>query len=264
MGQKAVLVFNHCQNLSITNVNITGGYYGYGLMLLNTMGLLDNTNLVDGIILNCTTNIDFSCAGSGLIIVFKDTVVTVKESNDYSELYFTNTNAESITSVKNNINNITIGDFKSSHWTIGSIAGGMLIIFLKGMRNSHVHVSNSVFAKISNLPISPSQDGGSALSIHSFHCIKLYVPRDLSYHHFHPIYLNQVFFVINGNPVNNPYAPSSSQNLIKYGGAMYINIHDTSDDNYAIYIKMSTFDGNFATSAGSGFYAIVNDNVKKI
>ena len=36
------------------------------------------------------------------------------------------------------VNNITIGDFKSSHWTIGSIAGGMLIIFLNGMRNSHV------------------------------------------------------------------------------------------------------------------------------
>ena len=87
VGQKAVLVFNHCQNLSIMNVNITGGYYGYGLMLLNTMGLLDNTNLVDGIVLNCTTNIDFSCAGSGLIIVFKDTVLTMKESNDYSEKF---------------------------------------------------------------------------------------------------------------------------------------------------------------------------------
>ena len=85
--------------------------------------------------------------------------------------------------------------------------------------------------------------------IHIFHCIKLYVPRDLPYHHFHSIYLNQVFFVINGNLVNNPYAPSSSQNLIKYGGAMYINIDDTSDDNYAIYVKMSTIDGNFATSA---------------
>ena len=46
--QKAGLVFNHCQNLSITNVNITGGYYGYGIMLLNTMGgILDDVNLID-------------------------------------------------------------------------------------------------------------------------------------------------------------------------------------------------------------------------
>ena len=51
MRQKAGLVFNHCQNLTITNVNITGGYYGYGIMLLNIMGgILDNVNLVDGIV----------------------------------------------------------------------------------------------------------------------------------------------------------------------------------------------------------------------
>ena len=302
MRQKAGLVFNHCQNLSITNVNITGGYYGYGIMLLNIMGgILDNVNLVDGIVQNCTTDIDFSCAGSGLMVVFKDTTLTMKESYHYSKLCFTNTNAESKTIVTQNINyipripslhymkndeacNLSIigaagitvifaqsyyADFTVHHVLInrfnyGTVAGGMLVMFLNGMKNSYIHVSDSEFTRNFILPVNSPwpQDGGSALSIHSFHCNTLPVTRDLLYHHFHPIYINRVYFMKNGNTLHDRNIHSSESD-VKYGGAMYINIHDTCEDNYVIYIKMSTFQMSYASLAGSGIYAILNDKVKR-
>ena len=300
--QKAGLVFNHCQNLSITNVNITGGYYGYGIMLLNTMGgILDDVNLVDGIVQNCTTNIDFSCARSGLMVVFKDTELTMKESYDYSKLCFTNTNAESKTIVTQNVNyifripslhymkndacnlhitgdagitvifaqsyyaNFTVHRVLINNCTYGSVAGGMLVMFLNGMKNSYIHVSDSEFTRNFILRVNPPwpQDGGSALSIHSFHCNTLPVTRDLSYRYFHPIYINQVYFVKDENPWYNRNVLSSSKIYVKYGGAMYINIHDTCEDNHVIYIKMSTFQMSYSSLAGSGIYAILNDKVKR-
>ena len=299
--QKAGLVFNHCQNLSITNVNITGGYYGYGIMLLNTMGgILDHVNLVDGIVQNCTTDIDFSCTGSGLMVVFKDTALTNKESYHYSKLRFTNTNTESKTKVTQNVNyipripslhymkndeacnlpiigaagitvifaqsyyaNFTVHRVLINNYNYGSVAGGMLVMFHNGMKNSYIHVSDSEFARNGNLLINSTQDGGSALSIHSFRCSRLPVTRDLSYRYFHPIYINHVYFMKNGNPLHNYHVPSSAKNNVKYGGAMYINIHDTYEDDYVIYIIMSTFQMSYASLAGSGIYAILNDKVKR-
>ena len=298
--QKAGLVFNHCQNLSMTNVYITGGYHGYGIMLLNTMGgILDDVNLVDGVVQNGTTDIDFSCAGSGLMVVFKDTALTMNENYHYSKLCFTNTNPELKTIVTQNINyipsipslhymkndeacnlpiigaagitvifaqsyyaNFTVHRVLINNNNYGSVAGGMLVMFLNGMKNSYIHLTDSEFVGNGNLPLNPRQDGGSALSIHSFRCNKFPVQIDLSYTHFHPIYINHVYFNKNGNSWHVPNVLSSKNN-VKYGGAMYINIHDTCEDNYVIYIKMSTFQMSCASLAGSGIYAILNDKVKR-
>ena len=258
MRQKAGLVFNHCQNLSMTNVNITGGYYGYGIMLLNTMGgILDNVNLVDGIVQNCTTDIDLSCARSGLMVVFKDTALTKKESYDYSKLCFTNTNAESKTIVTENINyipripslhymkndeacnlsiigaasitlifaqsyyaNFTVHRVLIKNFNYGSVAGGMLVMFLNGMKHSCIHVSDSEFARNGNLPINRPQDGESTLSIHSFRCNQSPEPIDLPYYHFHAVYIIGVLFMKNGNPKRDHDGPTSTKHYVKYGGAM--------------------------------------------
>ena len=67
-------------------------------------------------------------------------------------------------------------------------------------------------------------------------------------------------FVQNGNVIS----VSSNNHITKYGGAMYINIYDTCDDQlFIIYIKMCTFYANYATSAGSAIYAILNDKVER-
>ena len=296
--QKAGLVFNHCQNLSIIHVNIKGGY-GYGLMLLNTIGILDDANLIDGAPAQTLCS-DFSCTRSGLVVVFKDSVMTMKESYDSSELWFTNTNEER-TMVSGHINNIP--QIQSMHYmkndeacnlpiigaagitvilaqtysvnfvihnvhvgrvNYGSVAGGILVIFLNGMKNSHVHVSDSQLSGNSFLPTNSSiLNGGTDLSIHSFYCNRSHLPKDLSYHYVYPIYINGVLFSINGNPVFSPGVPLSANNHIKFCGTMYINIHDASEnDQYIIHIENSSFSTNYATSAGSAIYAILNNKVR--
>ena len=82
--------------------------------------------------------------------------------------------------------NFTVNHALIRNYIYGSDAGGMLVMFLNGMKNSYIHVSNSEFTENTNLPIRPTQDGGSALSIHSFHCNTLPVTTDLSYRCFHP------------------------------------------------------------------------------
>ena len=290
--QKAGLVFNHCQNLSIIHVNIKGGY-GYGLMLLNTIGILDDANLIGGASVQTLCS-DFSCTGSGLIVVFKDSVLTMKESYDYSELCFTNTNERktmilgffnyipqipSMHYMKNDeaCNLPIIGAagitviFAQSYWVnftahkvrigannYGSVAGGLLVIFQNGMKNSHIHLSDSELSQ-NRLLANSFQNGGAALCIHSFHCNCHYLPKDFPYHYVYTIYINQVFFMGTGNVI-----PSvSSNNHNKYGGAIYINIHDTSEDQFIIYIKMCTFRDSYAASAGSAIYAILNNKVNR-
>ena len=232
MRQKAGLVFNHCQNLFIIHVNIRGGY-GYGLMLLNTIGILDDANLIGGASVQ-TLCFDFSCTESGLIVVFKDSVLTMKESYDYSELYFTNTNKRknmilgyfnyvppipSMHYMKNDEAcklpiigaagitvilaqsyrvNFTAHKVRIGGLNYGSVTGGMLVIFQNGMKNSHIHLSDSELSQ-NRLLANSSQNGGAALCIHSFHCNYHYLRKDNLFHYFYTIYINQVFFMGTGN-----------------------------------------------------------------
>ena len=287
--QKAVLVFNHCQNLSIIHVNITGGY-GYGLMLLNTMGIIDNVPIKKGSGAQYST--DFSCSGSGLIAVFKDTVLTMKTSYTYCELYFTNAgeietnlnyipNISSLHYMKNDeaCNLPIIGAagitviFAQSYWVnftvcevsmyynLGSIAGGMLVMFLNGMKNSHIQMSDSEFATNFLIPSNLSQEVGSGMSVHSFYCHNEYnLQSNHTYSFDYPIYMNRMKFSANGELELDRWLPSASK--IKYGGALYINIHAIVEDKYIIYIRMSAFVTNFAVLSGSGIYAILNNKTR--
>ena len=265
-------------------------------MLLNTIGILDYLNCMDGTPMptSCT---DFLCTGSGLIAVFKDTPLTSQKSYNSSELYFTSTD-QSETLFTRNINNIpgipsmhymkndeacnlpiigaagitvifaqtyyanfSVHHVLIDHLNYGSVAGGMLVMFLNGMKNSHIHMTNSRLAKTSLLP-NPSQDGGAALSIHSFQCNSSFISGHPSNNNVYPIYMNDVVFDGNGNALFSPYLPLSSNNNMKFGGGMYINIHDIWEDYYNIYTKRVTFHSNYATSTGSGIYAILSDKVR--
>ena len=287
--QKAVLVFNHCQNLSIIHVSITGGY-GYGVMLLNTMGIIDNVHIKKGSGAQYST--DFSSSGSGLIAVFKDTVLTMETSYGYCELYFTNASAietnfnyvpniSSLHYMKNDeaCNLPIIGAagitviFAQSYWVnftvcevlmyynLGSIAGGMLVMFLNGMKNSHIQVTDSEFATNFLIPSNLSQEVGSGMSIHSFYCHNEYnLKSNYTYSFDYPIYMNRMNFSANGKLELDRWLLSASK--IKYGGALYINIHAIAEDEYIIYIRMSAFVTNFAVLAGSGIYAILNNKTR--
>ena len=82
--QKAVLLFNHCNNINISHISATN-YYGYAIMLFNPIGLstLYDVFLAYGIGSNdksCLSDATISCAGSGIMCAFKETFLKPKDS----------------------------------------------------------------------------------------------------------------------------------------------------------------------------------------
>ena len=76
--QKALLVFNHCHNITIQHVNITN-YIGYAIFMLNLLNssLLNHVRVTLGTGANyCNDSGMFACAGSGIFVMFKDTQQT--------------------------------------------------------------------------------------------------------------------------------------------------------------------------------------------
>ena len=76
--QKALLVFNHCHNITIQDVNITN-YIGYVIFMLNPL----NSSLMNHVKVRagtggmyCNDSVMFACAGSGIFVMFKDTQKT--------------------------------------------------------------------------------------------------------------------------------------------------------------------------------------------
>ena len=77
--QKALLIFNHCHNITIQHVNITN-YIGCAIFMLNPL----NSSLMNLVIVtagtagasDCTDSSMFGCAGSGIFVMFKDTQQT--------------------------------------------------------------------------------------------------------------------------------------------------------------------------------------------
>ena len=77
VGQKVVLLFSHCINLCLENIQINSSF-GYGVAGVNVMGnttlnrvVISNTNNFRHV--NCgSVPADFSCSGSGAVFVYAD------------------------------------------------------------------------------------------------------------------------------------------------------------------------------------------------
>ena len=109
----------------------------------------------------------------------------------------------------------TIGSFN-----YGSVAGGMLILFLNGMEKSTVSITNTKLYGGSLLG-DTNQVGGSDITIHSFNCGKC-SSGTLDSLRFHPIYLDTVRVANGGDKLQT----------LKYGGMFYIDIHETCANNF--------------------------------
>ena len=87
--QRAVLMFNLCNNVTIRQVNIGNMYFGYAILILNPFGTFEVLNIrvsegKDGILCSDDTT---SCSGSGIAAIFKNSAdnekiaqVTLKET----------------------------------------------------------------------------------------------------------------------------------------------------------------------------------------
>ena len=165
--QKAVLLFNHCHNINISHVNISY-YSGYAIMIMNPIGYstLYGVFVIYGIGSNhasCLHDDTFSCAGSGIMCVFKDTNVISKSStvtvqlinsvfkSNYNVIsgippledigpnicYLPLIGAGGLSLLFNQSYKVTFLCLGNLVWYCGgTIAGNMLILYTNGMYNS--------------------------------------------------------------------------------------------------------------------------------
>ena len=77
--QRAVLMFNLCNNVTIRQVNINNNYFGYAILILNPFGIFEvlNTRVSEGLGGILCSDL---CPGSGIAAIFKNKGKSTNES----------------------------------------------------------------------------------------------------------------------------------------------------------------------------------------
>ena len=291
--QKAVLLFNHCHNINISHVTISY-YSGYAIMIMNPIGYstLYGVLVTYGIGSNhksCLHDDTFSCAGSGIMCVFKDTNVIPKYSKVKVELI--NATVKLAANIILNIPSFEelgadlchlplIGAgglsliFKqsykvilSTHSTIitvcdGTVAGGMLILFTNGMYNSMVIISNN-FLFFDNLIPSAKmkQVGGSGITVISILCGTCHAIATNDDNTWKPLSIERSTLEQAGT--DNIFVSPNKTNP-QYGGGIYLIVLDACGPKVlVIQVNDVYFKFNYAYISGSNIYAFVSKDVQK-
>ena len=278
--QRAVLMFNLCNNVTIREVNIDNKYFGYAILILNPFGTFEVVSTIvsegqGGILCSDDTTL---CPGSGIAAIFKNrgksadsennAQVTIKETKlqvnfnkipniptlsslrEYEACQLPVVGAAGLTVIftqTDYIANFTTTQSTISDFNYGSVAGGMLIFFLNGMEKSHVSITNTSFHG-GGLLADTNQVGGSSITIHSFNCGKcssgtLDSPRLLT------MFLDTVYIADHGG--------QTSQTL-KYGEMFYMDIHESCGNNFKQFLmRKLKFKIDFEALFQSGVYAVV-------
>ena len=84
MGQSAVLLISQSHNITLSNLTINGGYFGYAMIIVNVYGIVHMTDILVSNSFNCLSeeqdSQDIICSGSGLLFLFMDTHRTSNNS----------------------------------------------------------------------------------------------------------------------------------------------------------------------------------------
>ena len=286
--QKALLVFNHCHNITIQHVNITN-YIGYAIFMLNPLNssLMNHVRVTMGTTgaSDCTDSSMFGCAGSGIFVMFKDTQQTSSDmapvniilSHSYLELNFNIIpNVPPLTLIGHDIcslpmvgaggltvlfNQSFLARFSSqsdncSH-NFGTVTGNILVIFYNGMVNSQLSLTDTdTFAGI--LLPSTNQIGGVCLTIISTLCQTCPFSSTKELPVWTPISLNNVYLHHCGVGTS----AANEFTYIKYGGGVYLNIFEfCGARSIVLLLKKVLLTRNYAYKSGSGVYAFVTNSV---
>ena len=288
--QKALLVFNHCHNITIQHVNITN-YIGYAIFMLNPLNssLMNYVRVTIGTgAMYCNDSGMFACAGSGIFVMFKDTqqtspdmiTVNVILSQSYLQFNFNIIpNVPPLTLTGQDIcslpvvgaggvtvlfNQSFLARFSSQSTIIGddygnggTISGNMLVIFYNGMVNSQLSLTNTYIFNGILLPAT-NQSGGACLTIISTLCQTCSFNGTKCLSVWTPISLNNVQIVA----CNFGTSSGTEFNHVKYGGGFYLNIFEfCRASSIVLLLKRVQFRKNYAQKSGSGLYAFVTNSV---
>ena len=289
--QKALLVFNHCHNITLQHVNITN-YIGYAIFMLNPLNssLMNCVRVTAGTAgaSDCTNSSMFGCAGSGIFVMFKDTQQTspdmapVNVILSHSDLQFNFNNIPNVpplTLIGHDIcslpvvgaggltvlfNQSFLARFSSQSTQIGygvgnggTVSGNILVIFYNGMVNSQLSLRDTDI--FNGILLSPTnQIGGACLTIISTLCQTCPFISTKELPVWTPISLNDVHMVGCGFATNM----ATEEIFIKYGGGFYLNIFEFCRTmSIVLLLKRVEYRKNYAYKSGSCLYAFVTNTV---
>ena len=286
--QKALLVFNHCHNITIQHVNITN-YIGYAIFMLNPLNssLMNHVRVTVGTAgaSDCTDSSMFGCAGSGIFVMFKDTQQTSPDMEPVNfilshynlELNLNNIpNVPPLTLIGHDICNFPVigaggltvlfnqsflARFSSQSGNCsdngGTVIGNILVIFYNGIVNSQLSLTDTDIFGGYLLP-STNQIGGGCLTIISTLCQTCPFSSTKELPVWTPISLNNVDLHHCGS------GPSTANEFthLKYGGGFYLNIFEfCGARSIVLLLKRVIYRRNYAYKSGSGLYAFVTNSI---
>ena len=274
--QRAVLMFNLCNNVTIRQVNIDNKYFGYAILILNPFGTFEvfNTTVFEGVG-GCSDDTT-SCSGSGIAAIFKNRGKSADNENN-AQVTLKETKVEVNINIIPNIPTLSslreyeacqllvvgaagltviftqtdyIANFTTTQSTIGDInygtvAGGMLILFLNGMEKSHVSITNTSFYG-GGLLSDTHQVGGSYITIYSFNCGKC-SSGTLHSHMLLPMYFDTVYI----SDIGEPFLQT-----LNHGAMFYIDIYESCANNFKkFFMKNLEIKIHYTTLYQAGIYA---------
>ena len=288
--QKALLVFNHCHNITIQHVNVIN-YIGYAIFMLNPLNLslmshVTVTTRTGG--MYCSDSVMFACAGSGIFVMFKDTQQTspdmapvnviLSQSNLQANFNII-PNVPPLTLIGHNIcslpifgaggltvlfNQSFLARFSSQSTQIGhgfgnggTVTGNILVIFYNGMVNSQLSLKDTDILN-GYLLSTTNQLGGACFTIISTLCQTCPLNSTKELPVWTPISLNNVQIVAceSGSHMATAFTH------VKYGGGIYLNIFRfCGARSIVLLLKRMQFRKNYAYKSGSGLYAFVSNSV---
>ena len=279
--QRAVLMFNLCNNATIRQVNVNNNYFGYAILILNPFGTFEvlNTIVSEGLGGFLCSDDTTASSGSGIAAIFKSkgkstneryVQVILKETifrtnfnyinnipaisglNKYEACQLPVVGAAGLTVIftqADYIANFTITHSTIGSFNFGSVAGGMLILFLNNMKQSQVFIANTNFYS-GGLLLGTNQVGGSHITIHTFICGNCSSGTTVS-PSFHPIYIDTVH-------IDDLHDPRSHIAKLQYGGAFYMDIHESCTNDFKqFFLRKLSFVIHFQSSFQPGMYAVV-------
>ena len=285
--QKALLVFNHCHNITIQHVNITN-YIGYAIFMINplNLSLMNHVRVTVGKAgaNNCTDSSMFGCAGSGIFVMFKDTQQTspdmapVNVILSHFNLQFNLNNIPNVpplTLIGHDIcslpvvgagsltvlfNQSFLARFSSQTGncsdSVGTITGNILVIFYNGMANSQLSLTDTVISSGYLLP-STNQVGGGCLTVISTLCQTCPFINTKELPVWTPISLNNVQIFGCGSI----FKAALELTHMKYGGGVYLNIFEfCGARSIVLLFKRVQSRMNYAYKSGSCLYAFVTNS----
>ena len=289
--QKALLVFNHCYNITIQHVTITN-YIGYAIFMLNPLNssLMNHVRVTTRGAGDCTDSDMFACAGSGIFVMFKDTQQTSPDmapvnvilSQSFLRFNFNVIpNVPPLTLIGHDIcslpvvgaggltvlfNQSFLARFISQNTQIGfdlgnggTVSGNILVIFYNGMVNSQLSLTDTNIFNGYLLPTT-NQSGGACLTIISTLCQTCSFSSTKELPIWTPISLNNVYILGCGSESSLAFEVT----YIKYGGGLYLNILEfCGARSIVVLFKRVLYQKNYAYKSGSGLYAFVTNSVLK-